>query len=226
MLRAIRAHRSDRALNRGETRVAVDMEGGPAGLRDPRPPPGAAGTSQEAAQSLPTAPSGRRRSLDWRPSKPQQLHHPDLPKKVSVVAGDSPIQHSAVRERAAKAAAFVFRSCDATRSNTLLRWEFATAIEMSASRLPCCGTHASLCRGCPAPPALRALLPSFAYLFHSLAHCCPRNHDPLFILHTLRLLPHILSHAHSFTCTCAPPAPPPPPASIGIVFPPALPRCS
>lgn len=60
-----------------------------------------------------------------------------MPTKVSVVvagAHDPLLPPGAppppVSEHAAKAAALVFKSCDSTRRGTLLRLEFAAAIEM------------------------------------------------------------------------------------------------
>jgi len=87
-----------------------NMLGQPDGGHRPRinalPQFGTSGTSILRRVSL--KPSVIAPHRDGRPSQPQQP----------------------VGERAAKAAAFVFRACDSTRTGTLLRHEFATAVEM------------------------------------------------------------------------------------------------
>jgi hypothetical protein len=75
----------------------------------------------------------RRRSQEsrWRDT-PKKGSEPGKV-KASVVAepeGRKAKSPPPIGERAAKAAAFVFRACDSTRTGTLLRWQFASAVEM------------------------------------------------------------------------------------------------
>ena len=79
------------------------------------------------------APVPRRKSLDSR-LREQPSRSSFVAVKASVVA---PHQHertdqpvAPVGERALKAAAFVFRACNTTRTGVLSRWEFASAVEM------------------------------------------------------------------------------------------------
>ena len=93
--------------------------------------------ARHIAAAAPHTPSGGRQS----PSPPATLQPKaqNSPTKTSIVRAMLQTQKKGttrppVSERAASAAAFVFRSCDVTRSGTLLRWEFATAMEMSTLR--------------------------------------------------------------------------------------------
>ena len=134
MLRAMRSYasssRDDRHLERP---VELDQKQG--GQQQPRHSK-REGSELQGLRRAPVDPPVRRKSVDTR-LKEQASKQNFAAVKASVVAPgrDAPralagVPLPPVGERAAKAAAFVFRACDVTRSGTLLRWEFASAVEM------------------------------------------------------------------------------------------------
>ena len=134
MLRAMRSYasssRDDRHLERP---VELDQKQG--GQQQPRHSK-REGSELQGLRRAPVDPPVRRKSVDTRLKEQVSMQHFAAVKASVVAPGrDAPsalpgVPLPPVGERAAKAAAFVFRACDGTRSGTLLRWEFASAVEM------------------------------------------------------------------------------------------------
>ena len=129
MLRVLRA----RSINTGKGGKGPTV--GSSGAGGSSEGSSARSSAEDALGSIATPPvvAQRRQSLSL--CRPRRVVQASPKRKVSVVARVPDQQRvmdppAPVHERSRAAAAFVFRSCNVSQSGSLLRWEFATAIEM------------------------------------------------------------------------------------------------